>query len=261
MKGCWPHDLDLDFPQLETISVCISRISFEHRPHIQRFLSRSYRLEKATLGLWHDSRETWNTALVPIQRNGKPIPSIRILEIQGQGVLSSPVLDIHFSSILPQLEHLLIDVQPSPSMAVISQLNARGLRTLKLGQLSEATSFQTFCTAFGGGNSLLEELTIVMGLISASPIDAFPVFPQLTSLILAVADWSTLFLTRLPTCVSALESLSLFATTGIAISTNVVLPVWDIYGVTLFSIWRLAFSFLTAFSQDWNTNLSHERGH
>ncbi|KAH8823077.1 hypothetical protein DL96DRAFT_1616636 [Flagelloscypha sp. PMI_526] len=187
-------------------------------------------LRKVTLGCWFEANESWTSALDPITTKGQPLPLIRTLEVHGMGSSSSSPLNIPLSSIIPQLEHLLIDVHPSPSVTLISQLNTQNLRTLKLGQLGEEMSFPTFCRTFAGEDSPLEELSITMTLISAGSMEQFPVFPHLKSLMLFVSDWNTTFLTRIPTCAPVLESLGLYANTGIAISNDVMLLVWDIYG-------------------------------
>ncbi|KAH8810328.1 hypothetical protein DL96DRAFT_1821417 [Flagelloscypha sp. PMI_526] len=230
MKGFDPCNLDFHFPQLETVVVCIKHSSLRYLPHIQRFLAHSHRLKEATIGLWLESNEPWNRALLPIQHHRQPISSIRSLDIQGTGLLSSQELNIPMLFILPQLEQLFISDQPSPSTSVITQLNTQALRILKLGQLQSESSFQSFCNTFASGDSLLEELTILMGLVSGGPMGTFPIFPRLKSVMIVAADWNSSFLTLVPTCAPTLKSLSLHATTGIIISTGVVLPVWDIYG-------------------------------
>ncbi|KAH8810325.1 hypothetical protein DL96DRAFT_1821415 [Flagelloscypha sp. PMI_526] len=228
-SGFSPQQLEVNFPQLETLAVHVSTSSLEYLPHIQRSLARSHRLKKVTLGFWIETNAPMDSALVPIMHNGNPISSIRTLEFRGLGRVLYPPLEIPLSPILPQLEHLLIDVQPSPSTDVISQLNTRALRTLELGQLGEEMSFPTFCSTFAGGHSLLEELTVKMMYISAGSMDIFPTFPRLKSLTLAVSDWNTSFLTRIPTCAPGLKSLSLQASSTIVLSSNFVLSVVGIY--------------------------------
>ncbi|KAH8809682.1 hypothetical protein DL96DRAFT_1821919 [Flagelloscypha sp. PMI_526] len=211
----------LDFPHLETLELELPSPAHWCIPHLQHITNHSPRLHTVKLRSHLFTRGPNDSSIpTPICFHGKPLATIRILDINGGA--QSADMDIPFDilPVLQQIEDLTIRSRKYHQL-YIRHLNPGKLQRLVVNTPVINSAYSYVAEYLGGANSVLKELIMdIPAFYHDQVATTLPFFPTLKHLSLRVFSWDIIFLTHLPMSAPGLRTLSMCAVDSIILHSH-----------------------------------------